>query len=86
MNDATGGRTLVSGLVAASTIAGVLLFFTGPLRYIPNAALGAVLVKSALSLMDLASLRTIYGTDRRESLLSMLAMLGVVAVAGSAEL
>ena len=32
MNDASGGRTQVTGLVAAGTIAVVLLFFTGPLR------------------------------------------------------
>jgi MFS superfamily sulfate permease-like transporter len=80
MSDATGGRTQVTGLVAAATIACVLLFFTGPLRYVPIAALGAVLVKAALSLVDLAALREIYRIDRREFALSVLATLGVVAV------
>jgi len=51
MSDATGGRTQVTGLVAAGTIAAVLLFFTGSLRYVPVAALGAVLVKAAFSLV-----------------------------------
>ena len=80
MSDATGGRTQVTGLVAAATIACVLLFFTGPLRYVPIAALGAVLVKAALSLFDLAALRKIYQIDRREFALSVLSTLGVVAV------
>lgn len=80
MSDATGGRTQVTGLVAAGTIAVVLLFFTGPLRYVPIAALGAVLVKAALSLVDLKGLRMIYRIDRREFALSVLSMLGVVAV------
>ena len=80
MNDATGGRTQVTGLVAAATISVVLLFFTGPLRYVPIAALGAVLVKAALSLIDVPALRTIYRIDRRESALSIVATLGVVAV------
>jgi MFS superfamily sulfate permease-like transporter len=80
MSDATGGRTQVTGLVAAATIACVLLFFTGPLRYVPIAALGAVLVKAALSLVDLAALRKIYQIDRREFALSVLSTLGVVAV------
>ncbi|HET7106981.1 MAG TPA: SulP family inorganic anion transporter [Candidatus Acidoferrum sp.] len=80
MNDATGGRTQVTGLVAAATIACVLLFFTNPLRYVPIAALGAVLVKAALSLVDLAALRKIYQIDRREFALSVLSTLGVVAV------
>jgi high affinity sulfate transporter 1 len=80
MSDASGGRTQVTGLVAAATIAVVLLFFTGPLQYIPTAALGAVLVKAALSLVDIPTLRTIYVIDRREFALSVLATLGVVAV------
>lgn len=80
MSDATGGRTQVTGLVAAAMIAFVLLFFTGPLRYVPVAALGAVLVKAALSLVDIPALRTIYRIDRREFALSILATLGVVAV------
>lgn len=41
MSDAAGGRTQVTGFVAAATIGIVLLFFTGPLRYVPIAALGA---------------------------------------------
>jgi high affinity sulfate transporter 1 len=80
MSDATGGRTQVTGLVAAATIASVLLFLTGPLRYVPIAALGAVLVKAAFSLVDVTALRRIYGIDRREFLLSVLSTLGVVAV------
>jgi high affinity sulfate transporter 1 len=80
MSDAAGGRTQVTGLVAAAIIALVLLFFTGPLRYIPVAALGAVLVKAALSLVDITALQTIYRIDRREFALSILATLGVVSV------
>ena len=80
MSDATGGRTQVAGLVAAGAIAVVLLFFTGPLRYVPIPALGAVLVKAAFSLVDIQSLKMIWGIDRREFALSVLATLGVVAV------
>ena len=80
MSDATGGRTQVTGIVAAGTIAVVLLFFTGPLRYVPIAALGAVLVKAALSLVDVKSLRMLYKIDWREFALAILSMLGVVAV------
>jgi high affinity sulfate transporter 1 len=80
MSDAAGGRTQVTGLVAAAAIALVLLFFTGPLRYVPTAALGAVLVTAALSLVGVADLREIYRIDRREFALSLVATLGVVAV------
>jgi MFS superfamily sulfate permease-like transporter len=80
MSDATGGRTQVTGLVAAAAIGIVLLFFTGPLRFVPVAALGAVLARAALSLVDVASLKLIFRIDRREFALSIVAMLGVVAV------
>ena len=80
MSDAAGGRTQVTGLVAAATIAVVLMFFTGPLRYVPIAALGAILIKAAFSLVDLKALQLIYKLDRREFALSVLSLLGVVAV------
>jgi high affinity sulfate transporter 1 len=80
MNDAAGGRTQIAGLVAATVIAVVLLFFTGPLQYVPIAALGAVLVRAAYSLVDIRTLKMFYQVDRRELALSLLATLGVVAV------
>jgi high affinity sulfate transporter 1 len=80
MSDAAGGRTRATGLVTAITISVVLLFFTGPLQYVPVAALGAVLVKAALSLLDVQSLKTFWKVDRRELAVSVVATLGVAAV------
>ena len=80
MADASGGRTQVTGLVAAATVALVLLFLTEPLRYVPIAALGAVLIKASLSLLDLGTLRQLYRFDRREFALSLLATVGVIWV------
>ena len=79
-SDAAGGRTQVTGLVAAAAILLVLLFLTGPLRYVPAAALGAILIKSAIGLIDTAAFREILRIDRREFLLAILTMLGVVWV------
>jgi high affinity sulfate transporter 1 len=78
--DAAGGRTQVTGLVAAATIAAVLLFLTGPLRYVPIAALGALLVFASLSLFDTRTLREIWRIDRIEVGLALVTTLGVVAV------
>jgi MFS superfamily sulfate permease-like transporter len=80
MNDAAGGRTQVAGLVAAAAIALILLFLTGPLQYLPVAALGAVLIMAAVSLVDIAALKEIYRISRREFALSVITMLGVVAL------
>jgi high affinity sulfate transporter 1 len=79
MSDAAGGRTQVTGLFAAAAIAAVLIFLTGPLRYVPIAALGAVLVVAALSLVDIATLRSLWHEERGEFVISIVATLGVVA-------
>ena len=79
-SDAAGGRTQLTGLVAAAVIALVLLFLTAPLRHVPVAALGAVLLRSALSLIDVAALRRMYRIDVHSALLSLLATLAVIAV------
>ena len=78
--DATGGKTQVTALVAAATMAAVLLFLTRPLAYLPTAALAAILVSSALGLFDVASLRRYYRVSRPEYWLSVVAMLGVMMV------
>ena len=75
-----GGKTQVTGLVAAAMIAVVLLFFTGPLQFVPLAALGVVLISAALSLLDFSSLRQFWRMDRREFGLSLVTTAGVVAV------
>lgn len=70
----------MSGLVAAATIGIVLLFFTGLLRFVPSAALGAILVKAGLSLIDLKSLKQLLHIEWQEFALSLVATLGVVAI------
>ncbi|NEV00230.1 SulP family inorganic anion transporter [Bradyrhizobium sp. UFLA 03-164] len=77
---AAGGRTQVTGLVAAVTITAVLLFLTGPLRYVPIAALGALLVFASISLFDTRTLREIWSIDRTEVGLAVITTLGVVAL------
>lgn len=79
VSDAAGGKTQVTGLVAAGTLACVLLFLTGPLRYVPVAALGAVLMLASISLVDLGTLRMLWQIDRVEVFLSIFVTLGVVA-------
>jgi high affinity sulfate transporter 1 len=78
--DSAGGRTQVTSLVAALVMAVVLLFLTAPLAYLPTAALGAILVSSALGLFDFASLRRYYALGTPELRHSLVAMLGVMTV------
>jgi high affinity sulfate transporter 1 len=78
INDAMGGKSQATGLVAAATMAAVLLFFTEPLRYLPVAALGAVLIVAAIGLFDLSTLRLIWHVSKAEFALAMLTTLGVI--------
>jgi high affinity sulfate transporter 1 len=80
VGDASGGRTQVTGLVAAAAIALVLLFLTGPLQYVPIAALGALLVFASLSLFNIRTLREFWRIDRVEVGLAIVTTLGVVAL------
>jgi high affinity sulfate transporter 1 len=80
VSDVMGGKTQVTGLVAAATIALVLLFFTGPLRYLPGSALGAVLISAGLGLFDWRALVRFYRIQEGEFLVCLAAMLGVVTL------
>lgn len=80
VNDMMGGKSQVSGLVAAGTITAVLLFLTGPLRYMPVSALGGVLIVAALGLVDIPSLRRLWHVSRQEFAVSIITTVGVIAV------
>jgi high affinity sulfate transporter 1 len=78
--DASGGKTQVTSLVAAATMAAVLIFLTGPLAFLPTPVLAAILISSALGLFDVASLRRYWRQSRAEFRHSIVAMLGVMTV------
>jgi high affinity sulfate transporter 1 len=78
VNNAAGGKSRLTGVFAAAATAAVVLFFTGPLRYIPNPALAAVLIMAGVGLLDVATLRTLRAVSRFEFRLSLATTLGVL--------
>jgi high affinity sulfate transporter 1 len=78
VNNAMGGKTQLVGIVAAVTMLLVLFFLTGPLAFIPTAALAAVIMVAAFGLFDFSELRNLYEISRRELLLSVGTTLGVL--------
>jgi high affinity sulfate transporter 1 len=76
--EASGARTQAAGLVAAAALVPVLLFFTGPLQYIPSVALAAILISAGLSLLDWRDLRAIHRIEPQEFWLAMIATAGVL--------
>jgi len=60
MVDSAGGRSQLAQLVTAGIVVLVLLFFTAPLAYLPEAVLSAVVFLIGLELVDVKGMRSIY--------------------------
>ena len=80
VNDSMGGKSQVTGLVAAAVLASTLLFLTRPLGLLPMAVLSAVLIKASLSLFDLRALAALRRVSPREFRLCLGTLLGVITV------
>ncbi|NER63039.1 SulP family inorganic anion transporter [Pseudomonas sp. MAFF212427] len=80
VNDMVGGKSQLVGIIAAVVIALCLLLFTVPMAWIPQAALGAVLLMAGWGLIDVQSLRKIYTLSRFEFWLCILTTVGVLGV------
>ncbi len=80
VNDAVGGKSQVTSMVAAALLVFVLIFLTGPLSSLPIAVLAAVLIHSAVGLFDLPSLIKLRKISRKEFRLSIVTLLGVITV------
>src|SRR5215831_845303 len=80
--EAAGARTQLTGVVGAVAIALLLVLAPGLLEDLPSTALAAVVIASAISLVEIADLRRIYRIQRWEFWLSMVCFAGV-AVCGA---
>jgi high affinity sulfate transporter 1 len=80
INDSVGGKTQVTGLVAAGVLVLVLLFLTVPLALLPIPVLAAVLIMAGQSLFDVHGLRALRRVHPGEFGLSLVATLGVVSI------
>jgi SulP family sulfate permease len=80
VNDQMGARTQVAGLVAAGTVALVLLFLTEPMQYLPQAVLGAVIVSAAVGLVDRNAWRGLALVSRFEVGIAATTTVGVVVL------
>jgi SulP family sulfate permease len=78
VNDSSGGKTQLSGIVAACFVILFLMFFTSVLRNLPLVSLGAIVIVAGYSLIDIQEFRSIYETRRSEFVLSVLTLVGVL--------
>ncbi|QVM90375.1 SulP family inorganic anion transporter [Pseudomonas entomophila] len=80
VNDMVGGKSQLVGIIAALVIALILLFFTAPMAWIPQPALGAVLLMAGWGLIDVRSLKSIRRLSRFEFWLCLLTTVGVLGL------
>ncbi len=80
VNDSMNATSQVSGLVGFGAIGIILLFLTGPIRYLPTAVLGAVIVFASLKLINPEQWRELSRSSRVEIGIAGITALVVVVI------
>ncbi|PTR29542.1 SulP family inorganic anion transporter [Pseudomonas sp. GV085] len=75
--EAAGAKTQMTGVVGALTVALLLLVAPDLLQHLPSSALAAVVIASAIGLIEITDLRRIYRIQRWECWLSIVCTVGV---------
>ena len=78
--EAAGARTQVTGVVGALAVALLLLVAPSLLRHLPAAALAAVVIASAIGLIEVTDLARIFRIQRWEFWLSIVCFVGVAVL------
>jgi MFS superfamily sulfate permease-like transporter len=78
--DASGAKSQWPSLVAAVTIALVLLFFTDLLAFLPNAALAGIVANAVLSLIEVHEFRELWRMRRSEFWIAAVCLVSVLAL------
>ena len=78
--EAAGSRTQLTGVVGALTVALLLVVAPDLLRNLPTSALAAVVIASAIGLIEVSDLRRIYRIQRWEFWLSILCTVAVAVL------
>ena len=78
--DASGTKSQLPSLVAAVTIAIVMLFFTDVLAFLPNAALAGIVANAVLSLIEVRELRELWRMRRSDFYIAAVCLLSVLAL------
>jgi SulP family sulfate permease len=78
--DSAGGRSQLTQLAASAVVLIVLVLLTGPLAYLPDAALAAVVFLIAVELVDVKGMRRILAVRKHEFAVALLTTAAVVAL------
>lgn len=76
--DNMGARSQIPSLVAAATVAVVVLFFADLLALLPNAVLGGLVANAVLALIEVTELRELFHMRRSEFWIAVICLVSVL--------
>jgi SulP family sulfate permease len=80
LNSSTGGRTQLVSLVAAALLVAFVAFLGSWIAALANAAIAAILIYTAITLIDVREQRRLWAIHRPSALISIVTSIGVVAL------
>ena len=80
VNDNSGGKSQMVGLVSAGLVIIFLLFFTSILQNLPTVVLGAIIIVAAIGLIDIQEFRSLNLVRHSEYYLSLFTLFGVLVI------
>ena len=78
--DEAGAKSQLPSLVAAGTVAVVMLFFTDVLAFLPSAALAGIVANAVLSLIEIDELRELWRMRRSDFWIAAVCLVSVLAL------
>src|SRR5262249_8978485 len=78
VNEKSGAKTPLSLIICSTTLAILLLFFTGLLKNLPEVLLAIIVIHAVAGLIKVKELKRIYQLDKFEFAISMIAIVGVL--------
>ncbi|WP_130472284.1 SulP family inorganic anion transporter [Candidatus Magnetaquicoccus inordinatus] len=76
--DASGGKTQVAQLIAAAGLLLFLFFLTGLIALLPRVALGAILIVTALGMLEIKAMQDLYRQDRFEFFMAVMVIFAIL--------
>jgi high affinity sulfate transporter 1 len=78
VNESSGARTPLSGLISSLLILAVILFLSGMLQHLPQPILAAIVLAAVTGLFNFAALKRMWHFSRSEFAVAIAALLGVL--------
>ena len=80
VDDTSGGKTQLVGIVAAALLVAFLLWFTHSLESLPQMVLAVIIIAAAISLIEVKPLQQVYRVRPIEFFLAMVTLIGVLII------